>query len=177
MLWNQRVRPLFLRESVDQCAKSYCSIFGFEHRRILRGDIPLSREKKNLPPNLRLIYHTKDTRIAPIGIIFDPLIEKNLDYIKTYFERLKRYNRACIALRRTKPELYVIFGKRKVVWVSDAKGTFDLFEIQITLGKTDFHVFYKLERLCRENVEYDNDLILGRTPRYQFLFNFEENFT
>ena len=170
MSWTKRLKKLFESNCVDESAISYSQIFGFNQNNILNGIVPIPKDNPNLPPNLKQIYHNEDRNIAPIAIIHDPSIDGNANPAKKYFPQLLRYDRACPTVGQTKPELYILVGKRKVVWISIARGMPERFEVSLKPGQITSGVERKLLRLCSKNIQFTEDAILGNYPLYSFLF-------
>ena len=170
MNWKEQLKHLFKSRDVNESAVSYCQIFGFDENNILNGLVPLPKDNPNLPPNLKQIYHDEDRKTPPIAIIYDPSIDKKVNPAKTYFYKLQRYARACSTVRQTKPEIYVLIGKKKVVWTSVTRGKPERFEVSLRPGQITSGVERKLSKLRFEHIKFADDEIFGRHPEYSFLF-------
>ena len=170
MNWKEQLKHLFKSRDVNESAVSYCQIFGFDENNILNGLVPLPKDNPNLPPNLKQIYHDEDRKTPPIAIIYDPSIDKKVNPAKTYFYKLQRYDRACSTVGQTKPEIYALIGKKKVVWTSVTRGKPERFEVSLRPGQITSGVERKLLKLRPEHIKFADDIILGRYPIYSFLF-------
>ena len=117
-----------------------------------------------------VFYHDKNRKIPPVGVIYDPSIDKKVNSAKIYFPKLLRYDRACSTVGQTKPEIYVIVGKKKAVWTSVVRGKPERFEVSLRPGQITSGVERKLSKLCLENIQFTKDIIIGNHPQYSFLF-------
>ncbi len=170
--WTEAdVLPLFECGNVNELAKKYCDIFGFDESDIKKPQIELSDEEKKFPPNMRLIYLDDD--VTPIAVVYDESVDSGVNPSKRYYPRLKNFDKAYGLLSQLTPELYAIVGKRRAIWLRSNRRYGGRFELKIPLRITSV-VADKLERLHRENLRYEDDIILGKHLKVDFLFQHSE---